>query len=221
MPEWRQQHGLRWNDKTTPLQVEFKFIRGGGYVEFQGQRYGKGKFNHYRAAMSLLWPEDDHHRWSDLMLRRKCENDIVVMMGSSDSNKTYATARYVLTDYWAHPNNTLWMASSTEMRGAELRIWGKMKELFNRARALHPWLAGRILENRSCITTEEVSQDGSEGRLLTKGVIFIPCKRAEGWVGLGSYAGVKPSKNGRLGHAGDECFPSGIWINTPFGYRPI
>lgn len=138
------------------------------------------------------------------MLKRKCENDILVMMGSSDSNKTYSSARYVLCDYWAFPENTLWMVSSTELRGAELRIWGKLKELFNRAKQRYPDLPGVILESRTCITTEIIDRDGDRARVLTKGIIFIPCKSGENWVGLGAYAGIKPTKDGRLGHCGDE-----------------
>lgn len=179
-------------------------IRLGGKWEKNGVMCGEGLYYHYRAMMTLCWPDDDHHRWSDLGLKSICENEIAVFMGSSDSNKTYLVSRFILCDWWAHSSNTLWMVSSTELRGAELRIWGKLKELFNRARQLHPWLPGTCLESKHCISTEEISEDGSEARLLTKGIIFIPCKSGNSWVGMGAYCGVKPTKNGRLGHAGDE-----------------
>lgn len=197
-------YGTSWGPEADDLSIEFELIRNRGYVEVNGVRHGLGPYHHYREAISTIWPEDDHHRWSDLMLRRKVENDILVMMGSADSNKTYSTARYLLVDYWAHSANTLWMVSTTDSRGADLRIWGKIKELFNRGRQRFPWLTGKILESKYCITTEEISRDQSEGRLLTKGIIMIPCKSGEKWVGLGAYAGIKPTKNGRLGHAGDE-----------------
>lgn len=197
-------YDLIWPEGTDPLKVEQTFVRRKGYIKKNGKIYGKGLFHHYRQMISLCWPEDDHHRWSDLGLKRITENEITVFMGSSDSNKTYLISRYVLCDWWAHYENTLWLISSTEMRGAELRIWGKLKELFNRARALHPWLPGTVLESKHAISTEEISDDGSEARLLTKGLIFIPCKTNNRWIGMGAYAGIKPTRNGRLGHAGDE-----------------
>lgn len=197
-------YGLDYDDDADLLQIEFEFIRNGGYIEEGGHKFGKGKFHHIRQAMSLIWPDDDHHRWSDLLLRRKCEEDILVIMGSGDSNKTYFTSRYVLIDYWIWPTNTLWMVSSTELRGAELRIWGRIKDLFNAGRERYPWLPGSVLDARTCITTDEIDREGKEARSLTRGIIFIPCKREENWVGLGSYSGIKPPKNGRLGHAGDE-----------------
>lgn len=200
----KEAYDLDWPHDPQPLDIEFAFIKAGGHIVKDGVSYGKGKFYHYRQAMTLLWPEDDHHRWSDLVLRRKCEEDILVLMGSGDSNKTYSSARYILANYWADPERTLWLVSSTEMRGAELRIWGKIKELFNRARSVHPWLAGSVIDSRTCITTDRIDRTSTEARALTKGVIFIPCKRAENYVGLGVYSGIKPPKDGRLGHCGDE-----------------
>lgn len=200
-----EMYGRLWEQGLTPLDVEMFIIRNGGYFDYKGQKFGNGLFFHYREMMTLLWPDDDHHRWSDLGLQRITENEIAVFMGSSDSNKTYLGSRFVLCDWWANHENTLWLISSTELRGAELRVWGKLKELFNRARRRFPWLPGTVLDSKHAITTEQMSDDGSEARLLTKGLIFIPCKTNNRWVGMGAYAGIKPTKNGRLGHMGDEC----------------
>lgn len=204
MPELTEKYGARWPSHFNALDIEIGCIRKGGKFEKNGVQCGLGLFHHFREMMTLLWPDDDHHRWSDLCLQRICENDVTVFMGSSDSNKTYVISRYVMCDWWAFSDRTLWMVSSTELRGAELRIWGKLKELFNRARDRWPQLPGTVLESKHAITSEEMSEDGSEARLLTKGIIFIPCKSNNSWVGLGAYAGIKPTKNGRLGHAGDE-----------------
>ena len=201
-----KKYGCDWADNTPILQVEMYAIRKGGkWLNKHGEECGEGLFHHYREMITLCWPDDDHHRWSDLALHSLVENEISVFMGSSDSTKTYNASRFVLCDWWAFAENTLWMISSTELRGAELRIWGTIKQLFNRARARWDWLPGTVLESKHAITTEEISEDGSEGRLLTKGIIFIPCLTGNTWRGMGVYAGVKPTKNGRLGHVGDEA----------------
>lgn len=121
-----------------------------------------------------------------------------------NSSKTWLIAKFVICDYWADPYKTLWLCSSTDRRGAELRIWGKIKEFFNRAKARYPRLPGRVLETKGCITPDEISEDQETARLLTRGILFIPCKQGNTWLGLGPYAGIKPPENGRLGHAGDE-----------------
>jgi len=198
-------YGMEWADGYSDLKIEMEFVRAGGHISGKsGKRYGEGLYHHMRRMFTLIWPTDDHHRWSDLALQRKVENDLLVLCGSSDSGKTMFIARWVLCDWWAHSNNTLWMVSSTELRGAELRIWGKIKELFNRGRELHRWLPGTVLESKTAITTEQIDDEGESGRLLTKGIIFIPCISGGSWVGLGRMIGVKSTKDGRLGHAGDE-----------------
>jgi hypothetical protein len=201
-------YGLEW-PANDPLDVEFEMIRRGGRFELKGKQYGLGLPHHYAEATKLLWPEDDWHTWAELLSRRLAEEDITVIIGPADSSKTYSVSKHVMVDWWAQPDTTLWLLSSTELRGAELRIWGAMKQLFNRARAIRPWLIGTVLESLHAISTETIAEKGSEGRLLTKGLIFIPCKTGGQWVGLGAYAGIKPvrvgDKEGRLGHVGDEA----------------
>jgi len=194
-------YGLTWLPNTSPLAIEFEII---SQTDEWRKQHGLNLFDHYKEAQTILWPNDDHHRWSDVGLRAIVENEITVFMGSSDSGKTRTMAKFVLMDWWARPDKCLWLISSTELRGAELRIWGVLKELFNSARERHRSLPGTVLESSHAITTEATSTDNSEGRLLTKGLVFVPCKKGGSWVGLGALIGVKPMPGGRLGHCGDE-----------------
>ena len=64
-------------------------------------------------------------------------------MGPADSGKTYiAGAKWALMEYWAAPEITLVVVSSTDMRGLELRVWGAIKGLFNRAVEKFAFLLG-------------------------------------------------------------------------------
>lgn len=198
-------YGYSWPADMSDLEIEFFCIQKGGKWTELGREFGLGLYEHYHNAGKLLWPEDDDHRWLQLALRTMVDNDVSVFMGSADSGKTYGISRFLLTDWWAFPDNTLWLVSSTELRGAELRIWGTLKQLFNRAREHHPGLPGRVLESQHAITTEAIDEDNRKARLLTKGLIFIPCVSNGRYVGMGKYAGIKGgTKNARLGHAGDE-----------------
>lgn len=198
-------YGYGWPSTFTDLDVEFFCIQKGGRWKENGREFGLGLFEHYRNAQRLVWPEDDEHRWSNLALKTIVDNEVSVFAGCSDANKTYSISKFVMIDWWAFPDKTLWMVSSTELRGAELRVWGTLKQLFNRARILHPDLPGRVLEAQHAITTEEIDESQKKSRLLTKGLIFIPCKSNGRWVGMGTFSGVKGgSLNARLGHFGDE-----------------
>lgn len=117
-----------------------------------------------------------------------------------NSNKTYTISKIALSDYWCFPNNTLWMISTTEGRGAELRVWGDISELFNSARKRYPGLAGNPIDYKKTITTGVIDKDRVEARSLKKGLVVIPCGNGSN-KGLGRMIGIKAP---RLRHAGDE-----------------
>ena len=138
---------------------------------------------------------------SDLILKTFSENDISVLIGCSDSSKTWSMSKFILTDYWAAPDRTLWLVSTTEGRGSELRIWGCIKDLFNKAREKYPDLQGSPLDYLKTITTDELDPDKEQARSLRRGIVIIPCKTGGIVSGLAPYIGIKAP---RLRHAGDE-----------------
>jgi len=189
---------MKFPEGVNTLDIELWNIqKGKEYLEKQG----RSLYFHYRNAQSLLWPNDDHHRWSDLILKTFCENEITVLLGSSDSGKTWGMSKYILTDYWAFPEKTLWLVSTTEGRGSELRIWGCIKDLFNAARERYDYLSGNPIDYLKTITTEQLDEDKREARSLRRGIIIVPCKTGGVVSGLAPYIGIKSP---RLRHAGDE-----------------
>lgn len=186
-------YGYEWGDDYDDLSIELHCVKSGiGDL-----------FTHYKNAMSLLWPEDDWHRWADLEIREIAKNTVTTLMGPADSGKTYvAGAKWVLVEYWASPETTLCLVSSTDMRGLELRVWGAIKHLFNRAKERYPWLSGNPLEAQHCIATDSIDDDGEMARVLNRGIVCVPCLQGGRYVGLGKYHGIKAP---RLRQVSDEC----------------
>ena len=195
-------YGLQWSPQSSPLQVEMEFIRGGGFLTVDGKKYGEGLFAHYRALQSLIWPTtEDHHRWSDLMLSEILANRITAISGSRDSGKTHvALSRFGLTDYFVFPNETLILISSTDLRGLQLRVWGDIKDLLSKAKELHPWLPGHVVESLHGVFTDKLGED-TPIRDIRKGIICIPCLDRRGtWVGgLEKFVGIKQKRRRVLG----------------------
>lgn len=192
-------YGFEWKNPSPPvIEIEFAQIRLG---EKTLNQYGRSLFYHYRECFKILWPKDDNHRWSDLILKTFCENDISVFMGCSDSSKTYTMSKIALVDYWCYPETTLWLISTTEGRGSELRIWGCIKDLFNAAVVLGHPLQGHPIDHLKTITTDEIDEEGEMARSLRRGLIVIPCKTGGIISGLAPYMGIKAP---RLRHCGDE-----------------
>lgn len=165
-------YGIPWSANTNPLAVEIKFIRAGGYITHNGQRHGEGLFHHYREFQKLCWPEgEDHHRWSDLMLREILANRITAISGARDSGKTHvALSRFGLTDYFCFPDETLILISSTDLRGLQLRVWGDIKDMLSKAKDRHPWLPGNVVESLHGVFTDKLSED-TPIRDIRKGII--------------------------------------------------
>lgn len=192
-------YGLNWPEGWSPLRIELECIKQGG--RWGKGQFGAGMYHHFKTAMTMLWPEDDWHRWIELGLKAVCENDITVFVGAGDTGKTFLMAKWALVDWWADPQNTLTLISSTEIRGAQLRIWGNVKEMLNRARARFPDLPGVSLESMKTITYQELDDDDDSARSLRSGLILIPCISGGKYVGMGRFVGMKAK---RLRHIGDE-----------------
>lgn len=207
-----EQYGAPWPERYDKLMVEFACIRKGGiWKAADGTDRGKGLFHHYRAAQSLMWPDDDHHRWSDLLLQAFLDRTIVAVLGPKDSGKTHTAAKFALTDYYAFSEETLILMSSTDLRGLEMRVWGDLKSLHDTARQKFRWLPGHSLDSKHAICTDNLEED--EVRDMRKGIICIPCLSSSGqFVGLGRYVGMK-QKRRRL--IGDESqFMKGSFLDS-------
>lgn len=193
-------YGWDWDPAfTDELMIEFELIRRGGYIEHEGQKYGKGLFHHFKEAQTLCWPEDDHHRWSDLFLQTMCDERITVVQGSRDTGKTHGLSKWGLIDYWVEPEITMTLISSTGMRELELRIWGDVKDLFRRATNRFPWLAGKVADKAFGIFTD-LLEDTGDVRDMRKGIICVPCLGGDGeWIGLERYVGIKQKRRRLLG----------------------
>lgn len=194
-------YGLDFVDQMSSLDIEMEFIRRGGYITAGGTRYGEGLFHHYRALQQLIWPEDDHHRWSDLMLREILANRLVAICGCRDSGKTHvALSRFGLTDYFCFPDETLILVSSTDLRGLKLRVWGDMMDMLKRAQTRYPWLPGNVVESLHGIFTDKLG-DETPIRDIRRGIICIPCLDRKGaWVGgIEKFVGIKQKRRRLLG----------------------
>lgn len=205
MAESFEKYGAMWAAGYDLLQLEFDCIqRKGHWRSKTGKECGLGLFHHYKEAQKLLWPDDYHHRWSDLELQEILNNTITVITGPKDTGKTHvALVRYGLTDYFAHPDNTLIIVSSTTLAALEGRVWGDMKSMFQKAKNRYEWLPGFPLESKHAICTDDLGDEEEiKTRDMRKGILCVACKNSAGQhLSIASYVGMKQE---RRRHLGDE-----------------
>lgn len=193
-------YGAPWPADFEPIEIEMECIRNGGKWKLpNGNWAGMGLFHHFKALDKILWPKAKWHRWHELLLRSFVDHRLVGIMGPADSGKSNAMARWALLNYFVWPDEITILASSTDLRGLELRIWGEIKKYWRSAKKLFPQCPGNILEARIMITTEGIGDE--EARDFRNGIVGIPCIVNNNFVGLGRYVGIK---NKRIMLIGDE-----------------
>lgn len=185
-------YGMDWVEGYSSLAIEMECIRQGGLKE--------GLPFHYERMRNLLWPELDDHRWHRLCRDNILSHKVTVLLGAGSSGKTHEASWLYLCEYFCYPDETLVMVSSTDMRGLQLRVFGEIKMLFDRAKDAYPELPGHILESKCAICTDAVEED--RVRDMRKGVIGIPTVQNGKMVGLGKWVGVKQK---RIRLIADEC----------------
>ncbi len=194
-------YGQDWHG-ASEVDIELFMVKHKGVYGASS----KGHQFHYQRACKLLWPELDSHRWSDLAAKEltRPNHKITSFMGPGSTAKTHEAAKWGLVEYFADPENTCVLVSSTDIRGLKLRIWGEISDLWQKAINRHPHLAGHMLESRIAITTDAL-EDGElndrQVRDMRKAICGIPCIQDKKYVGLAKYHGIKQA---RMRLVGDE-----------------
>ena len=190
--------GILWSNKD-PLDVEFRFIRNGGYLMVEGQRYGLGLLEHYLAARRLLWPERSENRWTRLIYEEIIKNTVTILLGAASVGKTATAAEWVLIDYFMFPKNTLALVTTTTVDKLETNVFGEIKSLWSNAKDRFPWLAGYVVDHHHAIYTDDLGTDKIRDR--RRGLIGKSCYEGKQWVGDAVFVGIKQQ---RVRFIGDE-----------------
>jgi hypothetical protein len=196
-------YGLIWPKYLSELEIEIQMCRKGGrWKGKNGVTYGEGMFFHFRRAMQLMWPEVVWHKWNNLVVEKFCDDATRTMaiLGPASSGKTHTSALCGMATYFIWPECTTVIVCSTTKELLEQRVFGEIKRLWRSARRLYSWLPGNLIEGRLRIVTDS-RDDLEEGRDFINGVLGVPVKKGNDYVGLGDFAGMK---NKQVVLIGDE-----------------
>lgn len=200
MPD-RAKYGLMFHGDEDDAEIECHMIRNGGqWLGKSGQLIGNGLYFHYHRLFRLFWTNEDDQRWEQDCLRAILANQFTTLMGCSGSCKTSTAAKFALCFYAVWPQGTTILISSTDLRGLEMRIFGRLKQLIEDAKKRFDWFPGNVIDSKKVVATDDL--DEKDIRDLRDGITCIPCLSSSGgFVGLGKYIGIH---NSRLLFIGDE-----------------
>lgn len=198
-----ERYNMKWIKGTSDLEVEIVMIqKGGQWVKKKdGQTAGNGLAWHWRRFQELVWPEKEWHKWSILQLECFLKYSYIAELGPASSGKSFNAATNLLTEYFCFPYETTIMLTTTQMERAEEKIWGAVKELFNKAIRRWPELPGRVISGKYRIVSDDslVEREGTDFR---NGVVVLPAKVGNVSIGLAPFIG---AKRGRVRLFADEA----------------
>lgn len=213
-------YGVQWEATNPALWIEMCCIKKGGQWKTKsGKIAGDGLFVHFKRAIAILWPEIKQHRWFDFILEHWLKHTYVGIIGPKNSGKTHCAAVFHLMDYYCFPSETTVLVCSTTKEMLENRIWGEIKKFHKLAVQRYSWIPGHLIEGRQRIVTDD-RMEGEEGRDFRCGMMGIPLKKGNQFVGISDIIGIK-NKRKRL--CGDElqCVVGKTLITTPKGLKRI
>jgi len=185
-------YNLQWEPQVTDAEIEMWMIRHPENKGFVSPTH------HYGRMRKAIWPELDDEsngqRWHKLCrdeIRRK-NAKITVLLGAGSSGKTHEAAWNYLCEYYVFPEETCVLVSSTDLRGLELRVWGEIKSLHDRAVSRFNFIPGILIDSKHCISTDDV-EDG-DVRDIRKGIVAVPTIQGGKMIGLGKWVGIKQKR---------------------------
>lgn len=192
----------KWVSKLMPpLARELYFIaHGGRWKDSHGKVFGKSLLFHFKEAIRFCWPEIQQHAWFDLFIEEWLSHQYVGVLGPRNSGKSLNATVCHLMDYYAFPDCTTILICSTTKERLEDRIWGEVKKFHRIAKARFDFIPGNLIEGRQRIVTDN-RDESTEGRDFRNGLMGVPCRRGDKYVGIADFQGIK---NKRVRLCGDE-----------------
>lgn len=179
-----------WPADWPEIRIHMECIRRGGQWKTRsGKTAGLGLHEHFKQLICGLWPEIKWNKWIDLILQAYLNHSYIAVMGCSASGKTFSSAAIVLADWLCFPNKTTVLCSTTDVRSLDLRIWGNIRQLFISAKKQYNWLPGKLNDSKRRIVYQ-ADDDQDRPEQFKNGIVGVPCKQGDKWVGLGAYVGI-------------------------------
>lgn len=95
-----------------------------------------------------------------------------------------------LLSYYTFPECSTILICSTTKERLEDRIWGEIKKFHRMAASRWQTCPGHLIEGRQRIVTDD-RDEVSEGRDFRNGLLGVPCRRGDKFVGVADFQGIK------------------------------
>lgn len=217
-------YGMQFPDGVSDLDIELFCYSLDSRPEGEGGRLTR--WDHFKNVVDMLWNRPGSNRrviwnfWTERMLKAMIYHKYVGLAGAGSSGKSDAAAVFAIVDWLSNPSETLFLVCSTTTKGARLRIWKSITELWNALEA--SWLAegklppAKMVQSEGHIKGMDATGKWSDGL----GILLIAAGKDDQEAADKKLKGAKapstqdPLKGGRLRLIADEFSDLGMCVYT-------
>lgn len=176
------------------------------YYNWPEEKGGLGKAEHFWNISDIMFNRGDEPmmirtEWAEKMIEEACNHEYLAIAGCASSGKSHTMAAWGLVNWFASPEDTKVIMTSTTLKAAKKRIWGSVERLWYAC----PGLPGKYIKSQGQIVA--VLAGGQT--LDTAGLELIACEKSQEEKSISNVIGMK-AKNFIV--VGDELseIPGGI-----------
>tara|TARA_R110002020_G_scaffold265840_7_gene480665 strand:+ start:1325 stop:3028 length:1704 start_codon:yes stop_codon:yes gene_type:complete len=137
-------YGMTFGHPVSPLEVELYAFRLG----LGPDEGGLGKYEHFRNAANIIWPEIIWNPWLERQIESLCNHDWVSWTGCAASGKTYASSLYALVWWLSDPTHSSVILSSTTAKMIRKRAWSNIQQLWRTSSGQFP---GNMVDSKTTL----------------------------------------------------------------------
>ena len=137
-------YGLSFSYPVSQLEIELYAFRE-GLTPDEG---GLGRYEHFKRAADLVWPDLIWNPWLERQIESLCENQWVSWTGCAASGKTYGSSLYAMIWWLADPQHSSVILSSTTAKMIRKRAWANIQHLWRSSESQFP---GNMVDSKTTL----------------------------------------------------------------------
>lgn len=137
-------YGLSFSYPVSQLEIELYAFREG----LSPDEGGLGRYEHFKRAADLVWPDLIWNPWLERQIESLCENQWVSWTGCAASGKTYGSSLYAMIWWLADPQHSSVILSSTTAKMIRKRAWANIQHLWRSSKSQFP---GNMVDSKTCL----------------------------------------------------------------------
>lgn len=183
-----------WADQLIQQQIERKcFLAALGDKDFVLHKGNQGALHHFKQFVDCIWNHPKSTQkfiwtpYAEEIFSACIKEKFIAVAGHAASGKSHAAAMWAVVMFLMRPTKTAVMTTSTNLKEARRRVWGKVKDFWSQACMTccgEDHLPGKMVDSQGFIRCTQGDRSSD-----TSGVMLIPGEKSQEKESIGKLIG--------------------------------